>query len=346
MILSIQPKLSRIGSKPRYNERADILAAEAHHNNLNIWSLQIGHPPKKKYWIYSNNKIQLTSIKQLFKTQDQYWYKREFKKLIDEITKDPTITSIESIDNDLKVINWSIQKDYTTKKKASWKYTNNLDYKARSCIIKIITGWAPTMMRETSWYWWVYPEPNFRNCPNCILSNNINNLQIESMEHLLTCKSNTNKIDLNFKNYFKEDEIFLNNLLNNESKKKRTYLISPIYLYNEITKILELSRKNTKKINKIIKEIFSRKIINTYINTWLPRCKALELLENSTTMDNKKRRKLMKNKPPSDRPKLEDGITRIKKTIRNITNLNKFNQRINTLNMYGRLAGAELLNFS
>ena len=62
-------------------------------------------------------------------------------------------------------------------------------------------------------------------------------------------------------------------------------------------------------------------------------------------MDNKKRRKLMKNKPPSDRPKLEDGITRIKKTIRNITNLNNFNQRINTLNMYGRLAGAELLNF-
>jgi hypothetical protein len=200
-------------------------------------------------------------------------------------------------------------------------------------------------MRETSWYWWVYPEPKFRNCPNCILRNNSNNLEIESMEHLLTCKSNTNEINLNFKNYFKEEEIFLNNLLNNESKKKRTYLISPIYLYNEITKILELSKKNTKKINNIIKEIFSRKIINIYINTWLPRCKALELLENSTTMDNKKRRKLMKNKLPSDRPKLEDGITRIKKTIRNITNLNNFNQRINTLNMYGRLAGAELLNF-
>ena len=52
----------------------------------------------------------------------------------------------------------------------------------------------------------------------------------------------------------------------------------------------------------------------------------------------------MKTRPTSENPKLEDGIPRVKKTIRNIVNLNKFNQRINTLVMYGRLASAELLN--
>ena len=55
-------------------------------------------------------------------------------------TENKELTTIKSIDNDLKVINWSLQKDYTFKKKASWKYTNNLDNKARSCIIKIMTG--------------------------------------------------------------------------------------------------------------------------------------------------------------------------------------------------------------
>ena len=45
-----------------------------------------------------------------------------------------------------------------------------------------------------------------------------------------------------------------------------------------------------------------------------------------------------------ENPKLEDGIPRVKKTIKNIVNLNKFNQRINTLVMYGRLASSELLN--
>ena len=52
----------------------------------------------------------------------------------------------------------------------------------------------------------------------------------------------------------------------------------------------------------------------------------------------------MKTRPISENPKLEDGIPRVKKTIRNIINLNEFNQRINTLVMYGRLASAELLN--
>ena len=52
----------------------------------------------------------------------------------------------------------------------------------------------------------------------------------------------------------------------------------------------------------------------------------------------------MKTRPLCGNPKLEDGIPKIKKTIRNIINLNEFNQRINTLVMYGRLAGAELLN--
>jgi hypothetical protein len=210
-----------------------------------------------------------------------------------------------------------------------------------------MTGWAPTMMRETSWYHWVYPEPHFRKCPKCILNtntNNINNIETENIEHLLKCKSNTDIIDLSFKNYFKEDEIFLNNLLNIESKKKRSHLATPIYIYDDITRILKLLGKNTKKINNIIKEIFSRKIIHTYINTWLPRCKALELLENDTKTDNKKRRKLMKTRPLCENPKLEDGIPKIKKTIRNIINLNEFNQRINTLVMYGRLASAELLN--
>ena len=51
------------------------------------------------------------------------------------------------------------------------------------------------MMRETAWYHWVYPEPYFRNCPNCTIKDN-NNLEIESIEHLLKCKSNTDKIDL------------------------------------------------------------------------------------------------------------------------------------------------------
>src|SRR5882672_2970270 len=126
-------------NEDQYNERADTLALEAHHHSL-IWSLQISPPLNKKYWIHINNKIALTSSKQLIKNQDWYWYKREFKKLIDEITKDQSLTIIDSIDNDLKVINWSLQKDYTFKKKASWKYTNNLDNKARSCIIRIIMG--------------------------------------------------------------------------------------------------------------------------------------------------------------------------------------------------------------
>jgi hypothetical protein len=108
--------------------------------------------------------------------------------------------------------------------------------------------------------------------------------------------------------------------------------------------MLKLLGKNTKKANNIIKEIFSRKIIDTYINTWIPRCKALELLENNTKINNKERRKLMKTRPTSENPKLGDGIPRVKKTIRNIINLNEFNQRINTLVMYGRLASAELLN--
>ena len=136
-----------------------------------------------------------------------------------------------------------------------------------------MTGWAPTMMRETSWYHWVYPEPHFHKCPKCILNNNtnnINNIETGNIKHLLKCKSNTDIIDLSFKNYFKEDEIFLNNLLNIESKKKRSHLATPIYIYDDITRILKLLGKNTKKINNIIKEIFSRKIIHTYINSWLP----------------------------------------------------------------------------
>ena len=220
-----------------------------------------------------------------------------------------------------------------------------------------MTGWAPTMMRETSWYHWVYPEIYFRKCPKCILNNNtnngnnsnnnnnINNIEIENIEHLLKCKSNTDIIDLDLKNYFKEKEIFLNSLLNIESKKKRSYIVTPIYIYDNITRILKILRKNTKKINNIIKEIFSRKIIHTYVNIWLPRCKALELLENDTKINNKERRNLMKNRPSYENPKLEDGIPKIKKTIRNIINLNEFNQKINTLIMYKRLASYYILDW-
>src|SRR5882672_2844236 len=125
-------------------------------------------------------------------------------------------------------------------------------------------GWAPTMMRETAWYHWAYPEPNFRKCPNCtIKNNNNNNLEIESIEHLLLCKSNTEKIDLGFKNYFKKEETLLNNLLNIESKKERSYLITLVHLYEEFNRILKLPEKNKKKTNNIIKEIFSRKILDT-----------------------------------------------------------------------------------
>src|SRR5882672_3562380 len=181
---------------------------------------------------------------------------------------------------------------------------------------KIITGWAPTMMRETAWYHWAYPELYFRKCPNYVIkNNNNNNLEIESIEHLLICKSNTKKIDLGFKNYFKKEETLLNNLLNIESKKKRSYLITPVHLYEEFNRIPKLLEKNTKKTNNIIKEIFSRKILDTYINTWIPRCKALELLENNTKINNKERRKLMKTRPTSENPKLEDDIPRVKKTI-------------------------------
>src|SRR5882672_5947293 len=99
-------------------------------------------------------------------------------------------------------------------------------------------GWAPTMMRETSWYHWAYPEPYFRKYPNCaIKDNNNNNLEIESIEHLLICKSDTEKIDLGFKNYFKKEEILLNNLLNIKSKKKISYLVTPVHLYKEFNRI-------------------------------------------------------------------------------------------------------------
>ena len=111
-----------------------------------------------------------------------------------------------------------------------------------------------------------------------IKNNNNNNLEIKSIKHLLLYKSNIEKIDLGFKNYFKKEEILLNNLLNIESKKKRSYLIAPVHLYKEFNRILKLLEKNTKKTNNIIKEIFSRKILDTYVNTWIPRCKALELL--------------------------------------------------------------------
>ena len=104
------------------------------------------------------------------------------------------------------------------------------------------------MMRETAWYHWAYPEPYFRKCPNCtIKDNNNNNLEIESIEHLLLCKSDTEKIDLGFKNYFKKEETLLNNLLNIESKKKRSYLINPIHLYKEFNRILKLLKKIRKK---------------------------------------------------------------------------------------------------
>src|SRR5882672_5302190 len=108
------------------------------------------------------------------------------------------------------------------------------------------------MMRETAWYHWVYPELYFRKCPNYVIKkNNNNNLEIKSIEHLLLCKSNTKKIDLGFKNYFKKEEILLNNLLSIESKKKRSYLITLVHLYKEFNRILKLLEKNKKKTNNI-----------------------------------------------------------------------------------------------